>query len=345
MPKKSAQKVAWKINQSDSKKKKKIKLAVTVLVLIFAVILLGQIVRVGKVLVSPWNFPQEAKNYQWDDRFNINLVIKAKSIAVLSLNPAEKQATIINLPDNTFTEVAGGFGKWQLRSVYGLGQSEGNRGSVVLKQTISAFLGIPVDGFLEFDGDLAGINPSDLVQKYHQSLFSGITDIGNIRTDLTPLELARLKFKLTGVRFDKIQSIDLSKTGILDSQELSDGTKVYVGDSAKLDTVLSEFIDPVVRGEGTTVAVLNATDHPQLAQKAARLIANLGGSVIITSNAEKTYRHTQVLGKKSPTLVRLTQIFDLGCKKSLECDKIDSSVETSRAQINIILGEDFYLSQ
>ena len=81
-----------------------------------------------------------------------------------------------------------------------------------------------------------------------------------------------------------------------------------------------------------------------MAQKAARMITNLGGNVIITSNAQNIYAKTIVTGQTGPTLTRLSEVFDLGCSKDPTCANIPvPEVENSRAQINIVLGEDFRL--
>lgn len=357
MPKKLAQKSGWRVNQARIKLKKKTRLGIAVLILVFILIILGQIINFGKVLFSPWN-PGKAggKSYLWDDRFNINLVIKAKSVAVMSLNPAENQVTGITLPENTLIDVPGGFGKWQIRSVYNLGQSE-NESWELLKKTLSTFLGIPIDGVIEFRGSLSNEDPLGLIQKFQQSATSGIGDIKNIQTNLTLAELIRLKFNLSKVRFDKIRYIDLEKRGILDESSLNDGTKVFTTDAVKLDSILSDLLDPVIRNEYITIAIFNAAGYPQLAQKAARLVTNMGGNAIITANAEKTYAKTQVMGKESQTFTRLSQIFDLGCNGNSKCDRIcdtqrdtvgcirDANVMNSRAQINIILGKDFYMRE
>lgn len=327
------------------KKRGKTKLGIWVLSLIIILFLIGQAVNTCKTFFRPWTANKLTKNYSWDGKFNINLVLKAKTIAVLSFNPIEKEVTVINFPDNILMDVADGFGQWEVRSVYSLGQSDSENGWELLEQTVSGFLGVPVDGFLEFKNNFSKTDPFDLVKKYQQNILSGIGDISNIQTSLTPIELIRLKFYLTQVRFDKIKNIDLGKGDILAQSRLNDGTVVYLADPTKIDSTLTSFTDPTIRNEHMTIAVFNATNYPQLAQKAARIITNLGGNVIITANAEKSYLKTQVIGKKSATLDRLKQIFDLDCAKDPKCDKIGPDVEVGRAQINIILGEDFYKRQ
>lgn len=327
MPKKNVHKNSWKVCQSKRQLHKKTKLAVIVLTLIFGLIILGQIINFGKMFFKPWGLNQEKinRNYRWDGNNNINLVVKDESIGILSLNPKDKTAFIINFPDNTLIDTAFGFGKWQIRSIYNLGQSEGNRGYELLEKSLGNLLGVPIDGMIEYKGDLTEL------------------DIRNIKTDLTLLELIRLKISLSQIRFDKIKNIDLLKMEILDKTRMNDGTEIYSSDPDKLDQILV-FIDPLIQKEHLSIAVFNATDYPQLAQKAARMITNLGGNVIIISNAQNTYAKTKVTGQKGSTLTRLSQVFDLGCSKDPTCANISvPEMENSRAQINIVLGEDFRL--
>ena len=72
--------------------------------------------------------------------------------------------------------------------------------------------------------------------------------------------------------------------------------------------------------------------------KAARIITNLGGNVIIVSNGQTNLKNTKVTGVKSKTLDRLKQIFEIS-------GKIDPNMEeltSSRADINVFLGEDYF---
>lgn len=302
---------SWKIAQSRKNKAKQTKLAVIVLGLIILLLICSQVVRFSKVLMNPMTKSDRA--YRWDGQFNINLVLKDQGISLVSYNSKDHTVTSIAVPDTTFLDVPGGFGKWQLRAVYELG------GSDLLKKTLSDFFGLPLDGYVEGKSIL------------DKNLFSL-----DLKTDLTLLELIRLKFNLSQVRFDKIQEIDLGQ--VLPKTTLPDSSEVFIFDSVKLDSVLTELFDPSFVSEQKSVAIFNATDHPALAQKAARLVSNLGGHVIITTNTKALLKKTIVIGEQSLTLKRLKQIF----MTSDTIDPKDENLEASRAQINIFLGEDYY---
>lgn len=286
-----------------------------VLGLIILLILAGNMVRLAQTLFSPKI--ASSKSYLWKGDFNLNLVVTGdQSISVLVFNPREKKLSIVKIPSQTLVTVPGGFGNWQIRSVYGLA------GVDVLKQTVANFLGLPIDGFLEFEGELT-------------KDFLTLSNLSSIKGDLTPWEFIMLKLSLFSVRFDKVNTIDLAQT--LERAKLSDGEEVFTSDPPRVDSVISSLADPAFRQENKSIAIFNGTARAGLAQSVARMIANMGGNVIITANTAET-KKTTVLGEDSKTLKRLKQILDKCKKDDKNCGKIDS--KEGRAQINIILGQE-----
>lgn len=338
-------KKSWKEAQSKIKKGRRNKLALIVLGVIVFLLVLSWAVRFTQSLFSPLKQQTSQSAYRWNGDFNINLLIRTPDIFLLSYNPTEKKITTVSIPNETFLEVPFGFGFWQLGSIYELGQSQKNLGGDrLLEDTLKYSFATPVDGFLDFSSLPKKKNISQILDDLRKHPFSGISYLFSLKTDLTPWELLKLKMGIASVRFDKVEHIDLLKHRILETETLPDGTKVLNTDFIKLDSILTVLADPAIIAEHKTVAVLNATARPQLAQKWARLITNLGGNVIITANATKQLQKTRVIGEESLTLKRLKKIFQLDCQKSSECDKVSNQyrdVASSRAQINVLLGEDF----
>lgn len=348
MPKKNTSKKGnWKDTKTRSKNTKNLKLGLTVLGFIFVLIILGHTVNFVKTLISPWGIrPIIEKKYIWDGQFNINIVIQTDKTYLLNFNPGEKKATIITIPDETYLDAGGGFGKWMLSSIFDLGESSQNEmGHQLVKTATFSLFGVPIDGYIRFKGESQTKDLQNMIELIRQNPIFGIGLISDIRSDLTPLELWRLKFHLWQLRFDKVSFLNLSDLDIFDSVKLADGSTVLVSDPPSLDSVM-DFIDPKIKQEDVSIAVFNATNHPLLAQKAKRFITNIGGNVIIVSNYPQPVNHTQILAEDTDTLTfeRLTQIFP-SCQGE-KCD-IMSATEiraneqvSSRAQINIFLGED-----
>lgn len=327
----------WKDVQSKTRRSKRTKLALAVLGLVAGILVFSWVVRFTQTLFSPWKAASTHKSYTWNGEFNINLLLRTPHVSILTYNPKEEKLTLINIPDETFLEVPHGFGSWQLRSIYDLGESQnGVGGHQLLVDTMTDFLAVPIDGFL----DLSGLQPqksaAGIIEEIRQNPFSGANLLPILKTNLTIWELLKLKMGISSVRFDKVKELDLEKLDVLDRSSLPDGTPIFTGDPIKLDSILSGLADPAIAAEHKSIAVFNATEQPQLASKWARLITNLGGNVIITSNSDEKINKTQVTGVPSATLKRLRQIFGV-----IDKNKDSRQVSSSRAQINLLLGQDY----
>ena len=124
-------------------------------------------------------------------------------------------------------------------------------------------------------------------------------------------------------------------------------------DGLRLDQFIqSRFEDSKLKDEGLGIGILNATDHPGLAEKAARVVTNIGGRVILTGNLEERQHNSFVLGKDGYTQTRLSQVFapaciqtswPLGLFRSGGCFLQSDSFNFSRAEVTIVLGEDYFL--
>lgn len=335
MPSKSARRSGWKSIQSRKKVKQKTKLAILVLISIILLLIFAQVFRFTKTLFSPWNGQNTQRSYSWNGKFNINLLFRSKGVALVSYNPTDQKIIVVNIPDETYLETAGGFGKWQVRSIFGLG------GDKLLKDSMVNFLGQPIDGFLDFSSVFQDKDALEVVELIRSNPTGIVNILPDLKTDLTLFEVLRLNFALRSVRFDKLTQIDLLALGALTHESLLDGTEVLTADPNKLDVDLADLADPKIKQEHKTIALFNATQKALFAQKWARLITNIGGDVIITSNAQSNFDKTIVVGEKSDTLERLAQIFNSYCKDA-NCDKIqnDEDLSSSRAQINIKLAPD-----
>ncbi len=334
-------KQSWKEVQSKKQAGKQTKLALIVIGIVIGLLLLSQLVKLTQMFFSPWKQSSVIKrSYVWNGEFNINIVMKSKGISLLSYDPKSEKATIVDIPAITYLEIANGFGKWQLGSIYGLGETQKNIGGYyLLKNTLSNFFGLPIDGYLDFSGTYSQMENINLVSEFRKNFFSTITFLPFIKTDLTPFELVRLKMGLSAVRFDKIKQIDLQSSNSLVQDKLLDGSDILTPDPIKIDAAISDLADPTIQSERLTIAIFNSTDHPQLAQRAARLITNMGGDVIITANSDNKISKSYISGKESKTLTRLKQIFEPGGDIIL---KSNEDLVLSRAQINLFLGDDYF---
>lgn len=372
----SRPKSGWGSAGSEKGKNNRVKLALLLLGLLFLLILIGKIFNIITGFQKPiYADSAVQRNYIWDKESKINFVVEAKDLSIVSFDPSDKKVTILKLPDNLYVNVPNGLGDWKVSSVYELGQTSSEKnGGNLLKQSISNFLGIPVEGYVIFKNDLAEKGVSDLLENIRDGFWNGYAMTADINTDFTPIELLGLNSGLRGLRFDKVVSYNLEDFNVLDEKILPDGTVVYTSDPVRVDSIASKFFDTEISEEKVPVAVFNSTDFPGLAQKAARIISNLGGNVIMSTNGsnneDKTIVYVKDIEENAATPQVLGQIFASDCSDSLKCDIIvcnlqenttnkqsfstnrqsfstdelcepDPEVLESRAPINVVLGEDF----
>ncbi len=325
--------MGWKAAQSRVRTRKFNKLAFLVIGIVVAIIVLGYLVRFIKFF---WG-----QGISWDGKTNIYLVAKTSSTSIFTYKPREKEIIIVNIPDETYIDTALGYGRWKVGSLFGLGGQE------LVDRSLSSLLGLPIDGNVRFEGNYQNKNPQQIIDTLRSSPFGFTSLMRDIKTNLSPPELWRIYLSLLRVRFDKISYFDLKDLKLLDKVILADGTAALVADPIKIDGFIeSKFADATIKEEASSVAVFNGTNHPGLAQKAARIIINSGGNVIIQSNLSLQVKKSFVFSlpkQKTFTEKRLASIFvSPSCQHDPECATLNEYLTSSRAQINVILGEDFY---
>lgn len=321
------------------------RLAFIALAVLAALILAGKVFQLINSLNKPVNREYKAKAYTWEGQHAISVVFRTPSVGVMTYDPQQKSAVFLKVPDNAYMALPKNFGSWKVGSIYDLGQEENPPvGAELLKLSMEKLLGLPIDNYvgitslaeedMGFENHIAGIksNPLTLL-----ALLRGSD------TDLTPQEFLRLFWALKSVREDKLKILDLELSDITQSKLLSDSTRVLGVDNIKLDLFIREKAGGwAYIQEGESVAVYNATNHPGLAQEVSRIITNIGGTVIASSNTENLKEQSVVLANNpSQTAERLMQIFAPMCLTDT-CQAADPKVSFSRADINIILGEDYF---
>ncbi len=347
----------WKKHQQEKRVNKKIKLAVLVLAILVVILLLGKTIDLITSLNKPVTKNLSNQNYaNWDGQSSINVVfLPDKSfngyVYLLEFSPKEKKAVVLKISSQVYLELPKDFGAWTVGSIYRLGQEEKPQiGATLLKLSLSKLISLPVDGII-FYRQKEISRPEDLIGNLRKNPLSIVAALQNSETDLALSELIRFYYDLSKVRADQVVSLDLAQTDITESKLLADSSRVLGVDTVKLDLFIREkMADPSFLEESDSIAIFNATDYPGLATLASKMVINMGGTVVQISNTEQTRADSTVVVKKSEgkdtkdmslTASRLTGIFAPKCLK-VSCQIDDSEVASSRAKINIVLGEDYY---
>lgn len=350
-----------KIKFKRSGKVNNFKLGAVVLTALITLVLLGKVISAVASLGQPYSpdIP-EADKVSWDGKSTLNLVVNADEVYVLSFNPVKKEAVIFKIPENVYVNVPFGFGSWSMGSVYKLGQSENPPlGSKLLKEGVSLALGLPVSGYLITAQKVPEGGFAKVIDDWRSNPFAAFSFLRHNKTDLSFREFWQLVWGLKGVRFDKFQKVDLENSSLSSWSLRADGSRVLSLNQAKLDQFIQKQIEESkIKDEGFSIGIYNATEYPALAEKAGRIISNMGGRVTFIANSPKVLERSIVLGPSSSTATYLSHLFTTPCpKEALSWNQrlfnfpkpqkansctIDSDLPTSRAEVNIFLGKDYF---
>jgi hypothetical protein len=333
---------------TNPEKKSNVKLALIALFVLFLFIVIGKFFNFLGNLSQPLGISSNSFYYSWDTRMSNNvLFVSLKNpeeplIYLVNFDPKNKQTVILHFSNQIYASLPKDYGTWRLGSVYQLGQEEHPQvGVKLLRMSISSLIGQPVDGVIILGQEN---DPQKLMENWRQNPISMIQFFTQIKTDLRPLDIFKYLTALSTIRSDKIESIDLSKSSITKSQLLPDSSRVLGVDTIRFDLFIREkMADPLMLEEGQSIAIFNATEHPGLAQEAARIVTNLGGNVIIIGNTQTLIKKSLVTTEdsKTATFERLSETFAPECLKK-KCVTNDDKITNSRAQVNVIIGEDYY---
>lgn len=347
----------WKKYRLKQHRASTVKLALLVLTLLLLILLIGKTVNLVTSLNQSYSKELGSdKRYQLNKALVVNVVIlflkdgQFHELAVVSLHPRENKGVVLNISNETYFELPKSLGAWPVGSIWQLGQEEEPaRGAQLVKLSVAKLLGLPIDGIIVLEKSQFRQSPTELIGEWRKNPLLIVTFLLEMKTDLSLTETIWFARKSASLRSDKIITLDLAKSVITESKLLPDSSRVLVVDNVKLDLFIREKMsDNQILQEGASIAIFNATKYPGLASHAARIVTNLGGNVVVISNStqgldkSKVYlRDPKSHQQYQHTLSRISQIFAPSCLNQ-SCLTDDPRRDFSRAQISIILGEDYY---
>ena len=254
----------------------------------------------------------------WDGSRQLSLALetKDKDILILTLTPAKKMMAVILVPNNLEIETPW-FGKYQAGRLSLLAEQENNQ--EVFSRSLSYFLGVPVD---------FGIINTNFRPKGGEFSLKE-----NIASFFFPPKSARY-FKVW--RF--LNSRDLFWRTIYLSEfsqekELPDGSSVLVLNHDQMANLADYFTDPLVKQEALPISVFNIGSKTGLAQKAAIMIGNMGGTVVAIGNTDKEIDEDCLIVVSSEQMEQSLTLSRI--KNVLGCSIIKDAADPSSAQILI----------
>jgi len=280
------------------------------------------------------------KHSRWQGKENFNLVIQAEeSFYLLLLKPETSSLKVLTIPENTYLQVPPQYGFYPLRNIYSLGEQEFDNGGQLLSLSLGDFLGAPVKAWLKINQK---IEPSrrNLLFLIFKNVF-----LRKGRSNLTTIDSLKVMWVLGGLKRSSFDLINLEETTVLSEATRVDGQKFLKANSLLIDQLfLGVFEEEQVREESLRLAVFNASELEELAQKVGRALKNLGCEVVMVSNlscdnppckrekSELIYQDEAI--SQSATFRKIKGFYPLEIKQ----DKI----EGAKVDLMIILGEDFW---
>lgn len=209
----------------------------------------------------------------------------------------QKEMVIVSIPQDTLVEFPKGLGLKKL--------SEAKR--EMAASVIGELIGIPIDGWIvTTNNQLPTTNDK-------KKIISLKIFLKPTQTNFSLLDLVKIWWEAKSLRFDKIKTLTFN------------------------DSLDGLFKERKIIGEKITIEVLNGSGKPQMANRIAKMITNLGGQVVSVGNHQKIIDKCQLIGSKKT----LESYLISRLQKALFCDKIVRDFE-ARADLQVIIGFDYY---
>lgn len=257
------------------------------------------------------------------DRFNI--AISGNKTQLLSLSPLKKTAIILDFPPDLYmTQVAFGYGKYPISSVYGAGQLD-RRGGETLTRTLAEYVGVPMNGYVYLGEGQGGLKKTIISKSFLTS-----------PSNLSILEKLQVMLLVFNLRDDKVKTIDLAK--LATPLVLADGSTAISLEKEELDNSLSGvFLEDSLRDEDFRIEVVNTTKVLGLGTRVSRLLSNIGLMVVNVDSSNLFLPACKIEANKkamgSRTVSRISSIY--GC----QIGKMDE--DENRAAVRLFVGTDY----
>ena len=330
---------SWKKLGVSKKLKHRLKILGLAFVVVFATIVVSGAVALYQFFAKPMATAAGAVEGSVvfpGGRFNLLLITLEevdeptsliKELSVFTLDANEDEVFVVKLPLEAEVLVPQGFGGHKLSTVYSLGALAKPQANLDLTaQTVSQLLAVPIDGYIVTDD--AGLGQID------QYLGGGLRMIKLLPNFLTELRRS-IKTNLTFPSLLRVGQFIWSAQADGDGWDVSEEE---LFDWQRLDLELAKhFTDLKMVDERLKIQILNATEKEGLATHVSRYVKNLGGDVIIISNADQLdLRQSFIIAidQETHTVKRLMEVLQI------EEAREEFEGVGERADLTIILGLD-----
>ncbi len=265
-------------------------------------------------------------------QYRQSTVLVSDKVYVVSWDSERKHVVLVGLLGSVAIEGARGYGRYPLFSLLKLDTIDRHGGRLFV-ESLSDALGLPLVGMMQISQPSESSNSIEFLREVFswQSLF----EVGK-RRSISWGTWASWVLATASLKADQVETI--STTHALADQVQPDGSIVSIFDSQRFDYLYGNlFTDARIRTEGITVSVYNTTEVPTIGQRAARILSQLGISVVTVGNDETKLSRCILTGTQESLRSQTAEFI----RSYFHCDvkKIDETQGTS--DLSLQLGSDY----
>ncbi|MBN1263242.1 MAG: LytR C-terminal domain-containing protein [Candidatus Pacebacteria bacterium] len=208
----------------------------------------------------------------------ITIGLGPKPLVLVSYSKEEETLVFLLIPEKILLPAAYGYGQYRIEAFKRLAELT-NRPSL-LQESLSSSLALPLHGWIEQPHSLPEETTGRTLKKWFLEQIKEKL-LGKGQTALFPLDLLRSWWLILRSPAAKIRVLTLAEDRGLRESVLPDGSFFWEFAEEETDQLVKEFFsEGQIKKEKIAIGIANATGKTGLAKKAARLVTNLGGSVV-----------------------------------------------------------------
>lgn len=260
----------------------------------------------------------------WDKKYQFSFTYPTiNGVMVAVLNPINKTATNIFIPENTQAEVANQLGKWRLGSVWKLGKQEKVGGYLLSRSLIKSF-SLPIDAWA-----------AESINNYNGNFLNRTKAIFlTSDTNIKLKDKIRLWLFMFVIPKGNNQTIFLAETSALNPSRLPDGSEGYLINQL-LDSIERLFFVDMVSQENLRLGVVNVADNSGAINMVVETLETIGVRPVIIKEEEYLDGFLCAVytdEKESITAKKISYVFNCPIKEKRSESNLD---------IEFIYGEEF----
>lgn len=259
-------------------------------------------------------------------------ILVGEKVHIVSWDAARSHVVLVDIPSSVVIEGTRGYGKYPLASLLKLDTIDRHGGKVFI-ESLSDALGLPLVGLTQISQRGSSEESVELLRQVFS--WKSLFQVGSNRA--VPWSTwASWVLAARSLKADQVETIHT--TQVLADQQQPDGSIVSLFDAQRFDYLYGNlFTDTRIRTEGVTVSVYNTTGVPTLGQRAARILSQLGVSVVTVGNDESALSNC-VLSGTGASLRSQTALF---IRSYFQCQIKQNDEAQGTSDLSLQLGTDY----